>query len=179
MDGLETAVKEFKQVVEQYEEDYQEKGRMALLNMMHTKCVELRSVLNNQGNDVNLESEGDNVASSHEKEVSVNSEYYFHKFSPLKPDIKIEIKCPFCCTLFSSSRGFVNHVKKVHLEHMKSESVQASMSSLQNAEKGTCRLPSKDGSGRECGIRVTTDQYKKHFKVHYCKLRLLFYSFSF
>ena len=136
---------------------------------METKCVELIWLLEKQGN---LGSEGDNIAVSQEKVVTVNSEYYFHKFSPLKPDVKIEIKCPLCITLFSSSRGFVNHVKKVHIEHLKSELVQAFMYTLQTAEKGTCRLSSNDGSGLKYGIRVTTDQYKKHYKLHYCNLRV-------
>ena len=60
-------------VVEHYEEVNQERGRMLLLNMTKTKCVELRSLLYNLGNDGNLRSKDDNGAVSQEKVVAVNS----------------------------------------------------------------------------------------------------------
>ena len=66
----------------------------------------------------------------------------------------------------------MNHVKKVHIEHLKSESVQADMFSLQNVEKGTFRLNYKIGSVLECGMRVTADQCKYHYEVHYCCRRI-------
>ena len=87
-------------VVEHYEEVNQERGRMLLLNMTKTKCVELRSLLYNLGNDGNLGSKDDNGAVSQEKVVAVNSVNYYFKFSSLKPDMKIEIKCPYSVYFF-------------------------------------------------------------------------------
>ena len=77
----------------------------------------------------------------------INSEYVFHKFSPVKPDARLSIKFPFCQKTISSTRGFSNHIRNFHVDQVNSEIPTNTLSLFKNAEEG---LPKKDGSGAEC-----------------------------
>ena len=73
-----------------------------------------------------------------------DKDYYFHKFSPLKQDVNIVIKCEICDKLLYSTRGFAVHLKNHHGGVDTKEMLKEAQSKYEYTERGTCRLPSKN-----------------------------------
>ena len=170
-------VRQFKNAIELYEKTAKENNRRLIMELMVRKSLELCSYsVENSNNPVSL-----NRNNTEESLVDepVNSEYVFHKFSPLKPDARLSIKCPFCQKTISSTRGFANHVRYFHVDQVNSEIAANTLSLFKNVEEGTCRLPKKDGSGVECGLKFSTDQFKRHFQVSCISLYILLHLFNF
>ena len=178
-------VKEFVGHVANYENLSTDKGRSMLTNSLLEKSLQLKSIsssLNEVTGEANKivkddKSKEDSTVTEQEKidiegnckEDQSKAEYYFHKFSPLKPDKKIEVACGECNKILSSTRTFVAHVKRYHedSQYFTTGSFKEKVTAIKCSEKGTCRLPAKDLSANVCGLKFTTDQFKKHFKVKF------------
>ena len=160
--NIDKEVEKLKQAVDNYEKSNEETGRGHLLTLLDKKCKDLRSFVH----DNPEKSEGRNATDSLEvSEMDRDNGYYFHKFSPLKEDVNLVIKCKICDKLLQSTRGFAAHLRKFHGEEDTRELMKEVQSTYEYNERGTCRLPSKDASGSECGLKVRLDLFRKHFKV--------------
>jgi len=178
-------VKEFVGHVANYETLSADKGRSMLTNTLLEKSLQLKSigsslkevtgeankmVKDDKSKEDSTVTEQENIEIEGNRKVDESEvEYYFHKFSPLKPDMKIEVACGECNKILSSTRTFVAHVKRYHVDsqYFTTGSFKEKVSAIKCSEKGTCRLPAKDLSSNVCGLKFTTDQFKKHFKVKF------------
>jgi len=136
---------------------------------LNKKIAELKTLLSDKSS-FEPRAGTDQCQNTSQRQSPSSASVFFHQFSPLKPDVALKVQCLICSKILESSRGFSKHLSNFHPKNdCSDEDIDILLKDIKEAEKGTCRLESKDRDGLNCGKKFTKDQIKKHIKTHYAE----------